>query len=356
MKIFINGRFLTQKITGVQRYALEVVKALDQHLSIDPDSSSYNIILLVPSHHQRTNLNLKNIKIEKVGILKGHLWEQIELFQKTKNQLLLNLCNSGPLFKKKQVTVIHDMAVFANPKNFSLLFKNWYKILFLAQGYFSKSIVTVSNFSKAELIKYLRIDKFKIKVIYEGKEHFSKLPEGIENLNLENIKPYILAVSSINPNKNFAAIIEAVKYINKDIRILIAGGTNPKIFKGEKNEVPENVKYLGYVSDKDLKSLYQNAYCFIYPSLYEGFGLPPLEAMSVGCPVIVSDSSSLPEVGGKAVLYCDPLKPRSISDKIEKLLDDKGLREKLAELGYKQAGKFSWEFTAKELFDHIIKL
>ncbi|WP_273831882.1 glycosyltransferase family 4 protein [Guptibacillus sedimenti] len=356
MKVYINGRFLTQSVTGVQRYAREVVKAFDKLIGTGYiDSTKYSFYILTPNK-SISEFQLNNIKIKQVGRFEGHLWEQIELPFYVKGEMLLNLCNAGPGLKKQQITVIHDTAVFANSRNFSFIFRNWYKAMLSAQAKFSKKIVTVSEFSRGEISKYLKHGKEKIKVIYEGNEHITFGEEAtnyIENKGLDK-KPYILAVSSLNPNKNFSAIVKAMTYLeSNDFNIVIAGGTDPKVFSQDGIDLPDNVIHLGYVSDSELKALYRGAFCFVYPSFYEGFGLPPLEAMTVGCPIILSNRASLPEVGGKAVLYCDPDKPKDIADEIQKLLSDRNLRNDLVEKGLEQASKFSWENCAKELFNSI---
>ncbi|WP_226654750.1 glycosyltransferase family 4 protein [Pseudalkalibacillus hwajinpoensis] len=356
MDVFINGRFLTQSVTGVQRYAREVVKALDKLIDIGYiDRSKYSFYILTPNL-SINELHLNNITVRKIGKFKGHLWEQIELPIYVKGEMLLNLCNAGPGLKKEQITVIHDAAVFANSSNFSFIFRNWYKAMLSAQAKFSKKIVTVSEFSRDEITKYLKHEKEKIKVIYEGNEHITfgeEATDYIENKGLDK-KPYILAVSSLNPNKNFSAIVKAMTYLeSNEFNIVIAGGTDPKVFSQDGIDLPDNVIHLGYVSDSELKALYRNAFCFVYPSFYEGFGLPPLEAMSLGCPIILSNRASLPEVGGKAVLYCNPDKPKDIADEIQTLLSNRDLRNELIEKGLEQSSKFSWENCAKELFNSI---
>lgn len=356
MRIFINGRFLTQPVTGVQRYATEVVKALDNLFETDKvNKEEYELIILAPKNIIN-DLSLKHIEIKKIGNFNGHFWEQTELPFYVKNSILINLCNAGPILKRNQATVIHDMAVFAYSLNFSFIFKIWYKILISLQGKFSRQIITVSNFSKEELIKYLSIDKQKINVIYEGKEHFinKNVNTSILNKYELDLKPYIFAVSSLNPNKNFKAIVEATKLLEtEELNIVIAGGTDPKVFSGNGITLPGNVKYLGYISDEELKALYESAFCFIYPSFYEGFGLPPLEAMSVGCPVIASDRASLPEVIGDAALYCDPSDPKTIANKIETLIRNNNLRNELIDKGRMQSEKYSWGDTAQKIVNIV---
>lgn len=160
----------------------------------------------------------------------------------------------------------------------------------------------------------------------------------------------------MSPHKNFRALVEAVTLLGEtDFDLIIAGGTNPAIFKNMDIPLPKTVKHVGYVSDKELESLYSQAACFIYPSLYEGFGLPPLEAMSNGCPVIVARAGSLPEVCGDAALYCDPLKPQDIADKINMMMGDEKLRKEFSKKGLIHAKIYTWEKCARETISAIEK-
>lgn len=171
-----------------------------------------------------------------------------------------------------------------------------------------------------------------------------------ESILLRNsISPrsYLLMVASQSPHKNFSRLLEAIKSVNSDIQFVMTGGNFSKIFQqAGLNALPANVKHLGYVSNQELKALYANALGFIFPSLYEGFGLPVLEAMSCGCPVLCSNAASLPEVGGDAVLYFDPLKVDEIAAKIQQFIMDVTLQTELRQKGYLQAAQFQWEKTA----------
>jgi len=355
-KIYINARFLTQQITGVQRYAIELVKAMDALL--DNPNFDMNIILLVPVRPMY-KLGLKNISIQTVGKLTGHMWEQLELAYYSRGGLLLNLCNTGPMLKQNQVVAIHDASVYGFPGAYSLLFRCWYKVLFTLFGRFSKAILTVSGFSKQELIKYCQIPAEKIYVSYEGKEQILGLtPDNsiIERHGL-NKRSFILAVSSLNPNKNFSAIVKAVELMDDgDFDIAIAGGGNSKIFSNVVVKASERVKCLGYVTDQELKALYKQAACFVYPSFYEGFGLPPLEAMACGCPVIVSHTASLPEVCGIAALYCNPASPEDIANKIRMVMNNASLRQELKAKGIANAQRFSWERCALDVVKMIERI
>lgn len=355
LKVYLNGRFLGQSITGVQRYALELIRKLDELLENNTLKKRYSFTVLTPSNLE-TNLKLKNISLEKVGRLKGHLWEQTELPFYSRRGILINLCNTAPLFKVNQVVTIHDASIKACPSTYSWPFRIWYSVLFNIIPRFSKKIVTDSLFSKNELIKYFKIESQKIQVIYLGKEHVFNQNVSEEIIVKHDLKqkPYVLAVSSLNPQKNFKSIVNAVQLLDStDFNIVIAGGTNPSVFNTKGEDLPKNIIHLGYVSDSELRALYENAFCFIFPSYYEGFGLPPLEAMACGCPVLASNQASMPEVCGDAAIYFNPSRPNEIANGIKRLKEEKNLIDEMCKKGVMRAEEFSWEKCAAEILDVI---
>lgn len=176
----------------------------------------------------------------------------------------------------------------------------------------------------------------------------------MENLKKYKIEgDYILFVGTLQPRKNIVRLIEAFSTLGPKLYTLVVvgkpGWLYEEIYEAPKKfKVEDRVKFLDYVPDEDLPALYQNALCFVLPSLYEGFGLPVLEAMHYGCPVVTSNVSSLPEAAGDAAIMVDPESTESIKEGIEKVLGDKSLREKLVKKGYEQVKKFSWEKCARE--------
>jgi Glycosyltransferase len=355
VKVYINGRFLTQKVTGVQRYAQEMVKALDRLLGNAELNAKYEFIILVPKGIIN-QMNLMNIRIKEKGLLKGHLWEQIELPLYVGQHVLINLCNVGPVLKRNQLVTVHDASVYLENNNFSRLFRFWYKCIYKLELQFSKKIVTVSNFSRDELIKYTKVNPQKLVVVYEGHEHVLKF-ESDQDILIKNkllTRPYALAVGSMDPRKNFKNINKAMDQLKEQkYEIVIAGGMNTKIFGGNEPHLRKNVKYLGYVSDEELRALYEHAFCFIYPSLYEGFGLPPLEAMALKCPVIVSDRASLPEICGEAAVYCDPTNPEDIAQHVNQLFNNQDLREYYKREGEKRANLFTWVKCSQKILETV---
>lgn len=358
-QIFINGRFLTQNVTGVQRYAIELVKAIDVLMdSRVLDKNQVTFTLLAPNGHIN-ELALSNISIKQVGFLSGHLWEQLELPIHARGHLLLNLCNTGPIVKREQVVTICDASVFAYPKAYSKPFRVWYQLLLPVLGRTSTAIITISEFSKTELIRFCKMVPEKIFPILLGVEQASDKGTDATFLDSHGLKGcrYVLAVSSMNPNKNFAGLAKAFELLgNVDYKVVIVGGTNTRVFGGDAIHLPEFVIQTGYVSDDELQVLYKHATCFVYPSFYEGFGLPPLEAMSWGCPVIVSEAASLPEVCGEAAIYCDPHSPADIARNIERLMGDELLRCALSKKGVERAKQFTWEKCARQTCNLLEKV
>jgi glycosyltransferase involved in cell wall biosynthesis len=223
----------------------------------------------------------------------------------------------------------------------------------------AKKIFTISNFSRDDIIKIYKKRPEDTVTTYLGikpidSSKVNKL-ESMEDLNKKFgiTKPYILFVGTIQPRKNIAKLIETFsKLKTENIELIIVGKKGwlweEILAAPEKFKIANRVKFLDFVENEDLPSLYKNALCFVLPSLYEGFGLPVLEAMKFGCPVVTGNVSSLPEVGGDAAIYFDPSSTDDMAEKLTLVINDEGLRIKMVEKGYNQVKKFSWEKTAKE--------
>lgn len=227
----------------------------------------------------------------------------------------------------------------------------------------AKKILTISQSSKNDIIKEYKVSSEKVSVVYPGIMNLgSKNSLNMENLSkkYEITGPYILFVGTLQPRKNVARLIEAFSKLDSETSLVIVGKKGWQfeeiLAAPAKFGVESRVKFLHNVTSEDLPSFYRNAELFVLPSLYEGFGLPVLEAMQLDCPVITSDISSLPEAGGDAALYFDPKNVDDIRDKMQKVLNDKDLRKKMIEKGKDQVKKFSWEKSAKETLNVIESL
>lgn len=351
-QVYINGRFLTQQVTGEQRYAIEML------LELDTFTECNSWVVLLPNDNLVTVPELNHITCKKIGRLKGHLWEQIELPYYSRDGFLINFCDMAPICKKNQIVFIHDMAIMAHPEYYTKTFRKWHKFVYQNVVKKAKRVFTVSTFSKSELIKYLNIPAHKITVIpCACSTNLKDAPfqsEFLKKWNIDKNKRILLAVSSLSKNKNFDSLVQSLKYIKTlDTEVIIAGGCNTNEFKPIIDKYIKDVKYVGYVSDEELVTLYEIADCFVYPSFYEGFGMPPIEAMSNGCAVVSSNSTALPETCGDAALYCNPMEPRDIASKIDYILSNPEIERKFVELGYKQITKYSWHTNATKLINTI---
>lgn len=339
--IYINGRFLTQKITGVQRFAYELSKRLSQ--------TRKDIVFLVPDLSSiNPEYSISSMQIVEVKGGGGHYWEQITLPRFLKRNgmpLVISLCNTGPAFYKNQIATSHDITYVRFPNGFPKKFRYFYRLITPLIIKNAKSILTVSNFSKEEISTYYGCDKNKIHVIYNA------VNEDFKNINCDSVgeERYFLAVSSVNYHKNIHGLVQAFMESKLDAKLNIIGGTT-KIFNDVNIKVDDpRINFLGRVDDKTLIQLYQNAQAFIFPSFYEGFGIPPLEAQSCGCPVLSSDRASMKEVLASSAIYFDPENKSEIIDAMNSICSDSDLRKNLIQMGLDNVGRFSWQDSANKL-------
>ncbi len=337
--IVVNARFLTQQTTGVQRFAIEICKELKKSNLYIEFVSSNNII----------NKEIAEIlQVKKIGPLQGHLWEQITLqaYVRKKKGLLISLCNTAPLFLKNQIVTIHDLSFRLHPEWNSKLFSFYYNKVIPIISKNSVHILTVSNTSKKELIKELKILENKISVVYNA------VSDVFVDLKDEEIdEDYILTVSSLHPRKNLKRLIDAfLKISDPKLKLYIIGNVN-KHFTRENlidDKIKSKINIFNDVNDKDLAKYYNNAKLFVYTSVYEGFGIPIIEAMNYKVPICISNIPIFKEVCGKEGVYFNPLDVEDIKDKINFSLQNKRKT-------YKIAKKYNWKTSGEKVLE-IIKI
>lgn len=347
--LVINSRFLSQETTGVQRYATEISVCLKR---LDP-----SIRFVSPKNIIQKDI-ADRLGVEVVGRHTGHLWEQTELalfLRKQANPLLLNLCNTAPILYGNKLTVLHDVAYVRFGHGFSKKFRLAYGIMIPWILRTSRKVLTVSQFSRSEISSVYGIPENRIGVVYNAAVPFSE-----NSSYVDKPRKYILSVSSLNARKNFDGLIRAFPLVkSNDCQLLIVGGFNRAFAEpGLLAMIDANprVHFLGRVSDSELADLYRGATAFVFPSFYEGFGLPLLEAQSCGCPVLCSAASSFPEVCGDSALYFSPHDPADMAEKIDALLSDNVLRDRLIEAGKQNIKRFDWDRSAEEMLSIIRKL
>jgi glycosyltransferase involved in cell wall biosynthesis len=355
IQALVNGRFLGQRITGAQRYARELLAAMDACLRAEPAMRQrVSLTVLVPTGTRPLPLAVASVR--EIGRLQGHAWEQLELPWHARGGLLLSLCNTAPLAGQNMVATILDASVYAVPEAYSRAFRSWYRVMIPVVGRRSRRVITISQFSRQELERYARLDAGRTSVVHGSGEHILAIPgdERILDRLALRARPYVLGVSSRSSHKNINRLVQAVGLLpHQGFDVVFAGGDNPQVFSDSAAPATERVGLTGYVSDGELRALYQHAACFVYPSLYEGFGLPPLEAMACGCPTIVARAASLPEICGDAALYCDPLDPGDIARRIGEVMESPALREDLRRRGLEQAARFRWTDAARSVLTLI---
>ncbi len=348
--MFVNARFLTKRITGLERYAIGVSLRLK---TLSPESEFIAPHDIMHKEHART------LAVKTVGYSTGHVWEQTELpvyLATNKTPLLLGLTNTGPLTYTNQVVVIHDLAFLREPGWFSKKAALSFKYLVSGVVKVARRIITNSEFTKKEVVELLGVAPEKISVAYPA------VPENILRLaavpHENKYGDYILTLSSLDPRKNLKSLIRAYRQLElRDVKLVVAGGENQDVFGKHAFDLraitkeDANIQFTGYLSDDQIVGLYQNARLFVYPSLYEGFGFPPLEAMACGCSVVASESSSLHEALGSAALYSDTRDINNLADTISKALNEP--RTVRADARAEQVKKFSWEKTATAILDAV---
>jgi glycosyltransferase involved in cell wall biosynthesis len=356
-RVYLNGRFYGQRVTGVQRYARETLRCLDDMLA-EGHGDAAQWTLLVPQGTQTPPF--KRLAVQSVGRLSGHLWEQIELPWAARDGLLFSLGLTGPLVKRNQVITVHDASVVRVPQAFNRVFRWGYRLLVSRVARRAPRTMTVSRFSAAEATACFGAPPERVAVTTEGWQHLAPIEPDDSLLDRHGLRgvPFVLAVSSPTPNKNFRAIAQALMLMGADAPpCVVVGAADGSIFRADGSTAGGvGMMRVGYVSDAQLKALYQHAQCFVFPSFYEGFGIPPLEAMACGCPVIASTAPALREVCGDAAMYFDPSRPDELAQCLRSLFGSAPLRARMTLAGHTRSQIFSWRKAAALNLDVINEL
>ncbi len=270
-----------------------------------------------------------------------------------RGQMLINCCSIGPVAPRNQTVVIHDATIRARPANFTPRFRMVYNFLIPQLLRRSRGLVTVSEFSRREIGKWYDVDVSKMRVSYVGADHILRVEADnsiIDRLGLSGRK-FFLGVG-LSVNKNGATVAQALRKAGLANTLLVITG-QPYGWVTAKGGLtaPEGVLPAGYVTDAELRALYEHALAMISPSHYEGFGLPPVEAMLCGCPAIVSNSSAMPEICGDGALQCGPDDIDELARLMRFVHDDPAGRAALSAAGRARAARYTWQSTARVLLD-----
>lgn len=331
-------------MVGTTRLAIELCRELRK--------TTLDLVFVAPKDILQKEI-AKEFNVKHIGIFSRILWEQIDLpiyMISKKKALLINFTNSAPIFYNYNIVALLDIIPLINPAWASKKVYLMSRFLVPVIAKRSLRIFTISEYSKKDIVTKLNIKPEKIDVIYCGVRPLNTIKN--TGQKVESIKgKYILAVSSLEPRKNFINVVKAFNLLKDKSIFLVLVGPN---FQFHIKELmvhidKERTIIKGYVDDSELTELYKNAVAFVYPSLYEGFGLPPIEAMQYGCPVVTSNLTSIPEICGDAVLYVDPYSPEDIAEKMSSLINNNQMRLNFILKGHEKVKEYTWE-KSKDLF------
>ena len=358
MRLYINGRFATRPMSGVDRVAYELTAQLRQ-IANELSEGALVLKLLLPKCTSEQLFALSNstlVEAKSVSKLPGQLWEQFALPFKAADGWAINFCNVGPIIGRRQILMIHDAQIYISPESYSFCFRLWYRMLqpFIARR--ASLLFTVSDYSKNRLEQERVFPKEKAQVIPNGADHMDRITADHSTLARYGLssQKYFLVMGSVSKHKNLICALKAFATCSvESLRLVVVGGNVSEIMAVFSSSIDERVLLLGRVSDEELKALYTHANVFIFPSTTEGFGLPPLEAMYCGCPVIASNSGAMSEVCGDTVRYVDPNRPEDWTLAIEELAFDPKECEKISAKAHDWATKFTWRRAAMQLLQAI---
>jgi glycosyltransferase involved in cell wall biosynthesis len=292
---------------------------------------------------------LKAIGTRQVGPGQGQIWEQFVLPLRARGGIL-SLCNTSTILRRPQVVCIHDVNTILVPRSYTFLFRTFYRLAMPAIARNAAVVATVSEHSASHIAKLGWATGRKLRIIPDGHEHVQRwTPRHSTSTKAAASRDTVVVLGSLAPHKNVDLLVSSAQALAAHgLKLVVVGGFDRKVFGGAARQAPaRTVVTLHGVSDDELAALLRDSLCLAFPSVAEGFGLPPLEAMALGCPVVVSDRASLPEVCGEAALYASAEDAGEWLKCFLALRDDKALRDRQIARGLERAMRFRWRASAE---------
>jgi glycosyltransferase involved in cell wall biosynthesis len=356
MKVIVNGKFLQAPMTGVHRVAYELCNALaalrqEQHSAVTGLEFE-----LWHSAAGDQRAGLIDLPKRRVGPLGGIPWEQLTLGLRARDGILVNLCNIGPMLSRNAVTMIHDVQVHLSPASYRPAFRWWYHAVQPVLARRHRRLLTVSDFSREQIAAVGLAPAARVDVIPNGADHILRVPADGAIVTRLALHPrrYVVSLSTTQAHKNVARLLDAFDdgALN-DIRLVLVGGADRPEFERAGMNIPDSVIFAGRVTDAELRGLLEQALCLAFPSTTEGFGLPPVEAFTVGCPVVAAPRGALPEVCGDAALYAPPDDSAAWRRMILLLAEDAEEWSRRARAGRERSEQFIWRNAALLLVEAL---
>lgn len=345
----LNGDFVGLKPTGVPRYAREVSLALDALIGENhPLTEGLSIDLVAP--RAPDDLPLRHIPIRVVPEYSKprlpQLWVQLQLPRHAKGGLV-SFCNLAPITKKRHIVCIHDLHTWIRPESYGRGFRLAHRLILPLLGRRAHSITTVSSLSRDHLIEYGVAPAEKITVTYNGSDHAARWDADASRLEIGH-RPLVFCLGQNQHYKNMELVWRIAPALDAlGLDVYMAGTISQDVLRSYGGEQPANLRLLGRIGDNDLAKAFRSALCFLFPSRIEGFGLPAIEAMSWGCPVIAANAPCLPEVLGEAALYAGPDDAAGWVETIDRLRSDPALQREMSVRGRMRAARFTWRGIAE---------
>uniref|UniRef100_A0A5Q5CD67 Glycosyl transferase, group 1 n=1 Tax=Mycobacterium sp. (strain JLS) TaxID=164757 RepID=A0A5Q5CD67_MYCSJ len=336
--VHVNGKWLAQPLTGTQRYATEMVRRLVAAEAVD-------LVLHVPRGVDVPPWASAPRVLTRHAPVGGVVFEQLYLPVVTAGRMLLNFAGPAPLLKRCQLVTMHDATAFRHPHTFRRLFVAFYFVMYMLLARTARQVVTVSEFSAGELAEVLRVDRRRFLVIPCAADGLARITPVRPDLDVDGGQ--YLVVGTLARHKNLTGAVAALTSSGRDVVVVGAAGREQVFSAASGLESAATVA--GRLTDAELAWLYRNSRALVFPSKYEGFGLPVLEAQILGCPVICSSAAALPETGGGGALYFDPDDTEDLLRRVEEFEVGDDLAGLLRDRGRANAQRFSWQLSADRL-------
>ncbi|CCA94037.1 glycosyltransferase family 1 protein [Novosphingobium sp. PP1Y] len=353
--ITINGKFLGAPLNGVHRtaalYARELIRRAGE---------AHRVQVLAPQGAE-VPASFRDLapSVAKGVFGTGQGWEMLTLPARARGHLLVNFCNLAPLAHGNSVVMIHDAQTFLYPDDYSGRQARAYRVLLPRIARRARKILTVSHFARESLIAHGIGAATKIEVVHNGTNHILAEAEDASVLRRHGLLPggYLLTIGSTKVYKNLRCVFDAMASpLPGGQRLVVAGGPDEVDYRRAGWRPPEGTIFTGFVSDSELRALYGSAGAFVFPSLTEGFGLPPVEAMHCNTPVVAARAGAMPEVCGDAALLVEADDPQAYREAILTLLEDTELAERQRSRGRHRAAALSWEAAGSRLAELVTAL
>lgn len=357
-RVIVNGKFLTAQATGVHRVAEELIVHTHGFLTQDSDlAARLQMELWVPPKGVERARRL-GVPFREVGPLDGIPWEQITLPVLARGATILSLCNVGPIAARNAITMFHDAQVRITPESYSWPFRAWYRLHQPLAGRRHRRILTVSDFSRDQLASYGIAPVERTSVVLNGVDHVLSTAADDAIVSRLGLRPgrFVVGLANTQKHKNIGLLLDVfATSAMADLTLVLFGAAKPAQFEAAGYSVPPNVRFPGRVTDEELRALYGSALCIAFPSTTEGFGLPPLEAMTTGCPAIVAPCGALSQVCGDAALYAAPDSATEWIAAIRRMADDAHFREERSVQSRAHAAGFTWRASAIRLIEELLE-